>query len=611
MYTGEVTWRSGTAAAEVLEAYRQSKADSPESPGLPLPAGVAEILRRCFRDNPSDRWNNLAEVVAELQQIYRDTSGKPYRRDLPPMPKRRHGINHDRRTTTGLHWSDPRDWLRKAFEADGQDLGLMESRLPSRGSSRQAQTIADLTIYDEARQIYERLVVKGRKDLEPDLAALHVETGFVHESAGDIPGALALFDQAIARYERLVNRERRSDLRNGLASAYTGKAIAARALGDNVAAVYLCDQAIAIRERLVNGECRREFSDNLAIAYMNKALSLCALGDNREAQTLYDQTIAIRERLVNVEGRREFDNDLATAYMNKAVSLSTLREKFVSVMLYDQAIAIYKRLVNDEGRRELNNNLANAYRHKANSLSALGSNHEAVTLYDQAIVLYDRLVNREGRRELEDELADAYRNRSITLARGYLNKADAAFDPRDGREAVPLYDQAIAIYEHLVMGERRSDLAIELAGAYRKKAGAVDDRTAVTLLGQIIHLYERLVNDEGRRELAQDLAIAYMEKAWRVAQLGDQNVLIPLYDQAIAIYEELAYSEGRRELLGDLARAQLYRVDVAQALGVEQPDQRKVVLRAIAVLRSEIARTGRDDLQRVLDWAAMRFENLL
>ena len=44
------------------------------------------------------------------------------------------------------------------------------------------------------------------------------------------------------------------------------KANAVRALGDNHGAVALYDQAIAIRERLVNQEGRRELANDLALA---------------------------------------------------------------------------------------------------------------------------------------------------------------------------------------------------------------------------------------------------------------------------------------------------------------------------------------------------------
>ena len=60
---------------------------------------------------------------------------------------------------------------------------------------------------------------------------------FVHETADDSSGALALYDRAIEILERLVNVEGRRELANDLAGLYMNKAVAVEALGDNRAAV--------------------------------------------------------------------------------------------------------------------------------------------------------------------------------------------------------------------------------------------------------------------------------------------------------------------------------------------------------------------------------------
>ena len=83
------------------------------------------------------------------------------------------------------------------------------------------------------------------------------------------------------------------------------------ALGDNWGAVALFDQAIGIFERLVNQEGRCELANNLASVYQNKAVTLKVLGDNSGAVALYDQAIKIRERLVDQEGRRELAAELS------------------------------------------------------------------------------------------------------------------------------------------------------------------------------------------------------------------------------------------------------------------------------------------------------------
>jgi hypothetical protein len=81
MYTGGVTWMTGPAAPEALAAYRT---ESAAAPGLPvMPADLADLLDHCLREDPCDRPGSLAQVAADLADIYRRTTGHPYPRPAP------------------------------------------------------------------------------------------------------------------------------------------------------------------------------------------------------------------------------------------------------------------------------------------------------------------------------------------------------------------------------------------------------------------------------------------------------------------------------------------------------------------------------------------------
>ena len=258
-----------------------------------------------------DRWPSIGAAA--------DALAAAHEREVGSYPRRRPAVSttsstaptHDRRTTGGVTWEDPRVWLRKALEAAGRDPAEAD-RFARRGTgSRQAQAIDDLIVYEEALDIYSRLVTSGNKDLEPEVAKLCINKAFVHGSAGDLPGEVAMYDRAIEIRERLVNQEGRRELANNLAGSYQSKAVAVSALGDKRAAVSLYDRAIEIYERLVNQEGRRELANDLARSYQSKAAAVSALGDKRAAVSLYDRAIEIRERLVHQEGRRELAGDLA------------------------------------------------------------------------------------------------------------------------------------------------------------------------------------------------------------------------------------------------------------------------------------------------------------
>ena len=592
MFTGEVTWRSGQGAAEVIEQrLRQGGYDE----AIPaMPDCLSELLRQCFREKPLERPTSLGQAADRLKVIYQESVGRGYSRTLNVTERAaspQTGIKERRTTKTGGVWEDPQEWLEEALRAAGRDPAEAATMVAGRGVTRQGELVAEMAAYDEAKRLYLQLVRGGQKELERDLTILCCHKALVHRTAADLHGALQEYDQAIAILERLVNQEGRRELANDLVGTYINKANAVSDLGDHRGAVALYDQAIAILERLVNQEGRREVADDLATVYMNKANAVRALGDNRGAVALYDQAIAILERLVNQEGRRELANDLATVYMNKAVVVSDLGDNRGAVALCDQAIAILERLVNQEGRRELANHLALVYMNKSEVVSDLG---DKLMLCDQAIAIRERLVNQEGRRELADALATVY-----------MNKANAVRVLGNYRGAAALYDQAIAIRERLVNQEGRRELADDLARDYMNKSVVVsdlgDNRGAVALCDQAIAIRERLVNQEGRRELADALAGDYMRKANAVLLLDDVRGAVALYDQATAIRERLVNQEGRRGLADNLATVYMNKANAVRVLG----DNRGAVAlcdQAIAILERLVNQEGRRQRANALAW---------
>ncbi|WP_347244271.1 protein kinase, partial [Thermogutta sp.] len=92
MFTGEVYWQSGSAAATVLEKYLAEAA--PE--GMPrMPAALAALLRECFQDEPERRPASMDAVAGRLMEMYRQETGEPYPREKPnPLELRADSLNN-------------------------------------------------------------------------------------------------------------------------------------------------------------------------------------------------------------------------------------------------------------------------------------------------------------------------------------------------------------------------------------------------------------------------------------------------------------------------------------------------------------------------------------
>ncbi|RLB09420.1 MAG: hypothetical protein DRG39_07575, partial [Deltaproteobacteria bacterium] len=262
LFTGEVTWRSGVVAPEVLEDYLKEEGD----PGLPgMPQGVVETLRRCLKQDPKERWKTMLEVADALSEVYQK-SFVAYKRMAPAfsMPV---SVEHDRRGIHGTKWRDPKYFLEKVM-----DEGEIERLLSARGGSRKAQAVGDMAAYEEALRLYEEAAKEGVREIEDEIHLLYLNKGLIHEYLGDSPGSLRLFDRAIGIRERLVYKEGRWELADDLAVSYNNKAFALDSLGRPKEAADIRDKAIGIYERLVYKEGRWELADDLARSYNNKGL---------------------------------------------------------------------------------------------------------------------------------------------------------------------------------------------------------------------------------------------------------------------------------------------------------------------------------------------------
>jgi serine/threonine protein kinase len=80
MFLGDRTWEFGIAAGEVLRDYRER---GPVLGLPPMPAAVADLLARCFHDDPAARPRSLKEAADVLRAAYEAAGAGAYPRPEP------------------------------------------------------------------------------------------------------------------------------------------------------------------------------------------------------------------------------------------------------------------------------------------------------------------------------------------------------------------------------------------------------------------------------------------------------------------------------------------------------------------------------------------------
>jgi len=92
--------------------------------------------------------------------------------------------------------------------------------------------------------------------------------------------------------------------------------------------------------------------------------------------------------------------------------------------------------------------------------------------------------------------------------------------------------------------------------------------------------------------------------------LGDHRSAVELCGRAISIRTQLIDSQGQNELIGDNAWAIAIRAHAKLALG-DLDGATQDAREAVGSLRQEVEKTGRADLESVLNWATKTFKSIL
>jgi WD40 repeat protein len=81
IFVGDVSWPAGQSAGKALERYLREEPSGTYRPRIP--AGLVELLRACFQEEPSARPQDALAIAAALRQVYQQTQGKNYQRAEP------------------------------------------------------------------------------------------------------------------------------------------------------------------------------------------------------------------------------------------------------------------------------------------------------------------------------------------------------------------------------------------------------------------------------------------------------------------------------------------------------------------------------------------------
>ncbi len=537
---GKRTWVWGVEAGKSFQRWIEEHRRGARVFRIVPPESLAGVLARCLQSDPADRWPSMRELADALAKIFAAETGHTYPRPNPEVILTRPAAGYVRQISPGTGWSDPAVWLEKALRLSDTDADPSDWLMESAPGSRRARAIDDLIGYEEAYAIYARRVAEGQRDVEAELAALSFEKALVHETAGDVSGAMVLYDRAIGLYESMA--EMRATCAELLGACYKCKARLLGELGHHHAAVELFDRIIALARNDKTSGDRPPNPARLAAAYAGKGVAATNSEDYTSAVKGFDRAIAILEPQVEQGRRAELQDELANTLRDKALalagygqivgrrSLGTLDQHLrQSIALYDRAIALYDHPGTEEALRQRAIEQARCFANRGNALWRLGDSRAALRAYLDALAFLKPLE----RHRVEYELAIVWMNTAVVQG-----------DLEGAGEAMEWYRLAAETLEQIVRRGSRRQLRRELAVCAMNEGCALaalgDDLAAAAWLDRAVKLMEQEVQGKPLSSLHEELARCYMNKAVPLGRRRQWAASIELLNRALEIFDALA-----------------------------------------------------------------------
>ena len=288
--------------------------------------------------------------------------------------------------------------------------------------TRKSRALVDLEVYQEAAHLYE--IVKDKtEELKTDLSVIYRESGSIHESLEDIPGALACYNLSLEMLPDKITKDvsGRTIAMKAMTTLY--KANMTSIMGKEEEANALFREAIDLANASDHKTCRKV----LGVASMNIAISLSRAGKLEEALEAYDKAIKINKKVVGEHKLKDMINILLLCYTNKGVALKAHGQIDLSLQHFAKSQSLAEKLVHVDHQTEHEYHLAVIYLNQTGIYYRLKEDPVTALDYaDKALKILEKYVVEEDRWEASSTLVHMYALK-LEILRGQDKLNDALY----------------------------------------------------------------------------------------------------------------------------------------------------------------------------------------
>ena len=322
------------------------------------------------------------------------------------------------------------------------------------------------------------------------------EQGNKQLDTSQFQAALQSFQQALAIYKEIGDKEGEADSLNNLGRAYNN-------LGQYRQAIEFSQQSLVIAREIGSRQVEAKSLRNLGSAYY-------FLGQYQKAIEFFQQSLAISREIGDRQQEAKSLGNLGGAYYS-------LGEYQKAIEFVQQSLAIARQIGDRQWEATSLNNLGRAY-------DSLGQYQKAIEFYQQSLAIAREIGDKKGEALPLNNLGGAY------YSLGQYQKA------------IEFYQQSLVIRREI--GDRQGEaaslgslgIAYYVLGQYRQ---------AIEFHQQSLAIEREIGNRQGEASSLGSLGIAYYA-------LGQYQKAIEFHQQSLAIRREIGDREGEGIALNNI-----------------------------------------------------------
>ncbi|WP_375471292.1 tetratricopeptide repeat protein [uncultured Nostoc sp.] len=327
---------------------------------------------------------------------------------------------------------------------------------------------------------------------------------------GDIPKAIALYEQSLEIKEQIGDVQGKATTLNNMALVFAQQ-------GDIPKAIALYEQSLEIQQQI--GDVKGK-----ATTLANIAGVIAQQGDIPKAIALWQQDLEISEQIGDVKGKAATLNNMAQVIADQG-------DIPKAIALWEQSLEIQQQIGDVKDKAATLANMAQV-------IADQGDIAKAIVLWEQSLEIFEQIGNVQGK-------ATILNNMALVIAQ-----------QGDIPKAIALWEQDLEISEQIGDVKGKAATLNNMAQVFAQQG---DIAKAIALWQQSLEIQQQIGDVKGKAATLNNMAQVF-------AQQGDIAKAIALWEQSLEIIEQIGDVKGKATILNNMALVIAQQGDTAKAI---------------------------------------------